>query len=107
MKLKLIAKYLVKAGGKELEQYNKWIASLKSFGKPGKQLWADGKTLYSYNTIIAKAYGKKLFLNTTKYSQTTSKLQSHIKQNPGNYQLVEKDEKFLKTMMKEKLPVGG
>lgn len=45
----------------------------------GRTLTTDGNKLINYNTIIAFWEDNKLHLDTHKYSQTTSKIQSKIK----------------------------
>lgn len=39
---------------------------------------SDGK-LHSYNTVIAQWHNGKLYINTTKYSVTTSRHQNYLK----------------------------
>lgn len=45
----------------------------------GTTLSIDGDNLINYSTIIAIRDGNTIKLNTTKYSSTTSKIQSMIK----------------------------
>ena len=45
----------------------------------GRTLETDGKELINYSTVIAYVKEGKLYLNTQKYSQTTSKIQSQLK----------------------------
>jgi len=46
----------------------------------GQTLKTNGKNLINYNTIIAFWEDDKLHLDTHKYSSTTSRIQSKIKQ---------------------------
>lgn len=45
----------------------------------GRTLETDGKELINYSTVIAYIKDGKLYLNTKKYSQTTSKIQTQLK----------------------------
>lgn len=45
----------------------------------GRTLQTDGKELINYSTVIAYIKNGKLYLNTKKYSQTTSKIQTQLK----------------------------
>lgn len=51
----------------------------------GRTLQTDGKELINYNTVIAYIKDNKLYLNTQKYSQTTSKIQTQLKRLALNY----------------------
>lgn len=52
----------------------------------GQTLATDGKKLVNYSTVIAKWIGNNLIeLNTHKYSVTTSKIQSKIRQLANEY----------------------
>jgi hypothetical protein len=92
----------VKAGG-QLEK-----------GKEGDQCWCSKRQLYSYNTIIAKfvkspSSGNTVYVNSTKYSPTTSRLTQHllnVAREHGLVSIIEKPEAFFKTAMPEKFPMG-
>ena len=45
----------------------------------GRTLQTDGEKLINYSTIIAYFENDTLYLNTKKYSQTTSKIQNTIR----------------------------
>lgn len=45
----------------------------------GRTLTTDGNTLTNYNTVIAFKFGNKLYINSKKYSVTTSKIQSQLR----------------------------
>lgn len=45
----------------------------------GRTLYTDENNLINYNTTIATLKGNKLYLNITKYSNTTSHIQSKIR----------------------------
>ena len=45
----------------------------------GRTLQTDGVELVNYSTVIAYIKENKLYLNTQKYSRTTSKIQSQLK----------------------------
>lgn len=45
----------------------------------GRTLTSDGQTLTNYNTKIAEWRNDTLYLNTKKYSITTTKIQNKIK----------------------------
>ena len=45
----------------------------------GRTLVSNGDVLINYSTIIAKHLDNKLYLNVTKYSHTTSKIQTQLK----------------------------
>lgn len=53
-------------------------------GGRGRTLYTDGNVLINYSTRIARLEGKDLFINTRKYSQTTSKIQNNIR-TEANY----------------------
>jgi hypothetical protein len=98
------------AGAQEKKVIDMWVMGRGGdYGSAPMQVWAQGPVLYSYHTIIAKFSGKKLFINTTKYSNTTSKLISHLKSMAAeqNIPIVEKEEAFFKTSMPEKLDFGA
>lgn len=65
----------------------------------GRTLWTRGgiywkHELINYNTRIAYIQDNKLYINTKKYSSTTSKIQSKLKQLASltNYDIVEYQE---------------
>lgn len=41
-------------------------------------LWTDGAALVNYNTAIGHWHNGTLFVNTKKYSQSTSKIQNQL-----------------------------
>jgi len=45
----------------------------------GSNLWTDGKTIWSYSTRIAHHAGYITWLNTRKYSVSTSRHQSYVR----------------------------
>jgi len=49
---------------------------------------SDGK-LHSYNTVIAQWHKGKLYINNTRYSVTTSKLQNYLKRMCEEYPALE------------------
>ena len=49
------------------------------YGYQGRTLQTDGNKLINYSTIIAYFEDDNLYLNTRKYSVTTSKIQTAIK----------------------------
>ena len=53
-----------------------------------------GFCLYNYNTVIAFILDNKLYLNTHKYSQTTSKIQTQLRCQAlyTKYKIIEYDE---------------
>ena len=56
------------------------------YGYKGRTLASDGKSLYNYNTLIAyHSDNGKLYINTEKYSVTTSKIQHQIRRNVEHY----------------------
>jgi hypothetical protein len=98
------------AGAQEKKIIDMWIMGRGGdFGGAPMQVWALGPVLYSYHTIIAKFVKGKLFINSTKYSNTTTKLVSHLKAMAAeqNIPVVEKEEAFFKTSMPEKLDFGA
>jgi hypothetical protein len=98
------------AGAAEKKIIDMWLMGRGGdFGGAPMQVWALGPVLYSYNTIIAKFVKGKLFVNSTKYSNTTTKLISHLKSMAAgeNIPVVEKEEAFFKTSMPEKLDFGA
>lgn len=60
----------------------------------GRTLWTRENELINYNTRIAYIENKTLYINIKKYSNTTSKIQSKLKQlaNLTNYNIVEYQE---------------
>ena len=60
----------------------------------GRTLWTRNNELINYNTRIAYIEGNNLYINVKKYSITTSKIQSNIKQlgKEYNYSIVEYQE---------------
>lgn len=54
----------------------------KTFGKRQSPLWAEGNTIWSYETAIAyrvdDAVPNEIFINVTKYTNTTTRLQDAI-----------------------------
>lgn len=99
---------VMEGGKKEEDKTQEWLASGKGFGKEPQMAWSDGDTLYSYKTIIAKKKGKKLYVNITKYSNTTSKFVSALKRmaEQEGFEVIEKEEGYFGTSMEEKLPIG-
>ena len=55
------------------------------FTYKGQTLKTDGIELINYSTRIAYKEGNKLYLNTQKYSSTTSHIQSKLKKLAENY----------------------
>lgn len=51
----------------------------KQSGKGEHSVSSDGDRIFSYSTCIGEWYFDKVILNTTKYSPTTSKHQSLLK----------------------------
>ena len=52
----------------------------------GRTLVSDGKSLYNYNTLIAyHSDNGKLYINDEKYSVTTSKIQTQIRNRAKHY----------------------
>lgn len=60
----------------------------------GRTLWTKGNALINYNTRIAYIEDNTLYINTKKYSSTTSHIQSKIKWlgKEYNYNIVEYQE---------------
>lgn len=54
-------------------------------GYQGNTLTTDGQALINYKTTIAYFKGGKLYLNKTKYSTTTSKIQTQLENKAENY----------------------
>ena len=44
----------------------------------GSNCMSIGEKLYSYNTCIGQWVGNVVYINTTKYSNTTTKLQNYL-----------------------------
>ena len=56
-------------------------------------LYTEGSILINYNTRIAYVENNKLYLNKTKYSRTTSKIQSQLRRlAPMYYKNIEEYE---------------
>lgn len=57
----------------------------------GQTLKTDGRELINYSTVIAYWHDNKLHLNTRKYSNTTSHIQSKLKRlaTEKGYQILE------------------
>ena len=51
----------------------------------GRTLTTDGKKLINYQTIIGYKEGDKLYINKTKYSSTTSKIQSYLRREAQDF----------------------
>lgn len=49
----------------------------KQYGS-GSNCMSTGEKLYSYNTCIGQWVGNVVYINTTKYSNTTTKLQNYL-----------------------------
>lgn len=49
----------------------------KQYGS-GSNCMSTGEKLYSYNTCIGQWVGDVVYINTTKYSNTTTKLQNYL-----------------------------
>ena len=98
------------AGKPEQSAIDKWLdAGGGTFGKKSQSGWTEGDKVWSYHTVIGKLEGKTLYVNSNKYSPTTSKLVGYLKvaAKQRSYKIVEKDEAFFETSMKEKLPSGA
>ena len=52
--------------------------------KKVNNLTIEGNKLFNYNTIIAQYENGTLYINTTKYSMTTTRIQNLLK-NESNY----------------------
>lgn len=93
------------SGAPEDKAIDKWVENKGgTFGKQGGSGWSEGDTFWSYRTIVAKLKDGKLYVNTTKYSATTGKLVNRLKAVGRQHEMevVEKDEKFFDTQMKQK-----
>ena len=55
-------------------------------------LKTNGLELINYSTRIAYHRDNKLYINISKYSRTTSKIQSQLKELAYNYDIVEYEE---------------
>lgn len=98
------------AGKPEQSAIEKWLdAKGGSFGKQGYPAWTQGDLVYSYNTVIGKIKGDRVYVNDTKYSSTTSRLQGFLKMaaKQHGYEVEEKDEAFFKTSMPHKVEPGS
>lgn len=107
--MSFLSKTLVTAGKPEEAAIEKWLeAKGGKFGKQGGSGWSQDKEFWSYKTVIAKIKGNTLYVNSTKYSKTTSKLTENLKRTgeEKGFDVKEKDEAFFKTSMPEKLPSG-
>ena len=51
----------------------------------GQTLTTDGEKLWNYNTIIAFWQNNKIFMDTHKYSVTTTKIQNKLRQLIDEY----------------------
>lgn len=60
----------------------------------GSNLKIEGNRLINYTTCIAYRLGNTIYLNSTKYSQTTSRHQNQIRRE--GYKVIEMKEKELK-----------
>lgn len=100
---------VVTEGAKEEKRLADWVSNGKEAGGAPDALWTKANEVYSYNTMIAKKKGKKLYLNVTKYSQTTSKLVNKLSAlaNDAGLEVVRKEEDFFGTSMPTKLGYGG
>lgn len=52
-------------------------------------LKTDGSELINYSTRIAYHQDNKLYINISKYSKTTSKIQSQLKELASGFEIVE------------------
>ena len=94
----------IEAGAKEEALIRSWLTAGAQQGSDGDTAWTKGDLLYSYRTIIAKKADGKLFLNSTKYSKTTTKLTQFLQRLAGSIMEVQLEpEAFFNTQMKEKL----
>ena len=66
------------------EVIDKFIS--KQYGS-GSNCMSTGEKLYSYNTCIGQWVGNVVYINTTKYSNTTTKLQNYLLYKTINYNL--------------------
>lgn len=58
----------------------------KEYGS-GSNCMSTGEKLYSYNTCIGQWVGNVIYINTTKYSNTTTKLQNYLLFKTRNHRL--------------------
>jgi hypothetical protein len=95
----------IEAGAKEEALIRSWLTAGAQQGSDGDTAWTKGDLLYSYRTVIAKKADGKLFLNSTKYSQTTGKLTNYLRQLAlsSGMEVQMEPETFFNTQMKEKL----
>ena len=56
-------------------------------------LKTNGLELINYSTRIAYHQDNKLYINISKYSRTTSKIQSQLKELASGFEIVEYEEK--------------
>lgn len=86
----------------------KWLAGEQKVSEIPAAFSAEGDVAHSYNTVIAKKKDKTLFVNMTKYSKTTTKLQQALV-NLGmqaGYDVQQKDGAFFRTSMPYKYKMG-
>lgn len=50
---------------------------------------SNGDKLFNYGTCLAQRYNGKIIVNVTRYSVTTSKIQSSLKHELSGYQVIE------------------
>lgn len=94
---------------KDEELISRWLESKGgNFGKPSHPFNTKGDTAYSYDTKIAVIKGDRLFLNETRYSNTTSKIQSALRREGAakGFKVEEHPEGFFKTSMPHKYGAG-
>jgi hypothetical protein len=78
--------YMPRIGSEDIARVNEWFWEGKSskggpIGKEGERAaWANGDTLYSYGTAIAKYEGNVVYLNSMTYTHTTGKVKKYIKE---------------------------
>ena len=53
-----------------------------------RNLESQGSRLINYSTCIAQFYENKLYINSTKYSQSTSRIQRLVREQFKNYKHV-------------------
>ena len=58
-------------------------------GYKEQTLKTDGLELINYSTRIAYHQNNKLYINISKYSRTTSKIQSQLKELASGFEIVE------------------
>ena len=58
-------------------------------GYKEQTLYSDGTNLINYSTRIAYHKDNKLYINILKYSRTTSKIQSQLRELAYNFDIVE------------------